>query len=64
MKPWEISKDFVDRVIENHRQQDETYYCAMSLGTLKSVLGDIMIDLNIYFPDAYEKIKQKLIDTQ
>jgi len=61
MESWEIANKFVDTTLDKCKKDHGDYAYAGCVGTLQGVLGSIMIDLSVCFPEAYEKISQKLL---
>jgi hypothetical protein len=61
MESWQIANRFVDVTLEKCREQDPEYCYARCVGSLQGTLSSIMIDLSICFPEAYEKISNKLL---
>lgn len=62
MESWEIANKFVDVTLERCKESDPIYAYSGCVGALQATLSGIMIELDVCFPQAYERISQKLLN--
>lgn len=62
MESWEIANKFVDVTLDKCTKEHSEYGYAGCVGILQGTLSGIMIELDVYFPEAYEKISKQLLN--
>ena len=59
MKTWELVNEYVDDLNRKLEVENPNYKWPSMCGALQAELGNIMIQLSVYHPEAFEMVVQK-----
>jgi hypothetical protein len=57
MRSWEVSNDYAEALFENMNKKYGMDGMPIYVEKLKLFLGNVMINLQVYHPDAFQHIK-------